>query len=74
MWYILSSCMHVLSLLVTSFLYAYLSLMHFLFHTVQPSLSSQLCSLYLYVRPCALLNKIFTSVIVLARIDLPLAS
>ena len=32
------------------------------------------CALYVYVCSCALLNKIFTSVTVLARIDLPLAS
>ena len=55
MWYICHPVLHVLSFLVTSFLYAYLSIMHFLFYTVyslQFSLVCQLCfvlSICMYV-------------------------
>ena len=75
----LSSCIACLVILshflsVCIFKYHAFPVLHSLQSTVQSSLSALFCALYLYVCPCALLNKIFTSVTVLARIDLPLAS
>ena len=76
MWYIfviLYACLVIIS----HFLFVCIFKSHAfpVLHSLQYSLVCHLsCALYLYVCPCALLNKTFTSVIVLARIDLPLAS